>query len=133
MKNDHNSLFSHLTKLHVQTPGVHIILHTASPISLDLKEWSDTVVPAINGSLSILKSAFKHAGPQLQSFVLTSSVSAICAPAQAQGEGPREVTEDDWNEWAPQAAKDGNWKALYAASKTLAERAIWNFRDEHKV
>lgn len=76
-------------------------------------------------------SAYKRAGPQLQSFVLTSSVAAICAPAQ---EGrPREVTEKDWNEWAPQMAKDGNTAALYAASKTLAERAVWKFRDEHKV
>lgn len=45
-------------------------------------------------------------------------------------------TESDWNEFAiPFVEKLGENApsgAIYAASKTAAERAIWRFRDEHK-
>ena len=60
---------------------------------------------------------------------MTSSVAAVQDPSKTT----HRFTEEDWNEWAMEKAKSGEFRALYAASKTLAERAIWEFRDEKKV
>lgn len=110
-------------------PGVTAVIHTASPISSKNTKWEDAITPAVQGSLGILNSAYKHAGPKLESFVLTSSVAAVSDPSKKT----HCFTEADWNEWAEPKAKSGESSALYSASKTLAERAIWEFRDEKKV
>ncbi|MCJ1267695.1 hypothetical protein MMC22_007581 [Lobaria immixta] len=108
--------------------GVTAVIHPASPISSNNTTWDDAITPAVQGSLGILNSAFKHAGPRLESFVLTSSVAAV-----RDKYNPTQIyTEEDWNEWAEPQAKDGDTTALYAASKTMGERAIWEFRDEKK-
>ncbi len=91
------------------------------------------VVPAVNGALSILNSAYKHAGPQLESFVITSSFAAVSDPSKRR----YTFTAADWNTWAEKEHKrlgaETPSRILYPASKAAAERAIWNFRDEHKV
>lgn len=91
------------------------------------------VVPAVNGAVSILNAAYKHAGPQLESFVTTSSFAAVSDPSKR----PYTFTAADWNTWAEAEYKklgsDTPPTILYPASKAAAERAIWNFRDEHKV
>lgn len=91
------------------------------------------MVPAVNGALSILNSAYKHAGPQLESFVITSSFAAVSDPSKR----PYTFTAADWNTWAEAEHKklgsDTPPTVLYPASKAAAERAIWDFRDEHKV
>ncbi|KAL8732591.1 MAG: hypothetical protein Q9181_003873, partial [Wetmoreana brouardii] len=119
--------------------GVTAIIHTASPISYTLITWSSTVEIAIAGALSILNSALNHAGPQLQSFVLTSSFAACNDPSAPQ---PKTFTEDDWNNWAEAKAKSEEFEAmddeakakvLYPASKTVSERAVWSWREERKV
>ena len=88
---------------------------------------------AVAGAAGILLSAYKHAGPQLESFVLTSSVAAIIDPSKK----PFNFTEADWNTYSAAKAKELGEGApgglLYQASKTEAERAIWAFRDEYKV
>lgn len=109
--------------------GVTAVIHTASPISTSNTKWDDAITPAVQGSLGILNSAYKHSGPKLESSVLTSSVSAVSDPSKKT----HRFTEADWNEWAEPKAKNGDTSALYSASKTLAERAIWEFRDEKKV
>ncbi|KAL9599231.1 MAG: hypothetical protein Q9179_003634, partial [Wetmoreana sp. 5 TL-2023] len=118
--------------------GVTAVIHTASPISFALTTWSSTVDIAISGALSILNSALNHASPQLQSFVLTSSFAACNDPSAPQ---PKTFTEDDWNTWAEAEAKSEEFEAmddeakarvLYPASKTVAERAVWSWRDEKK-
>jgi nucleoside-diphosphate-sugar epimerase len=49
---------------------------------------------------------------------------------------PTVYTEEDWNETSPAvSAKEGNNQAppeAYRASKTLAERAAWEFVETHK-
>lgn len=93
------------------------------------------VIPAVRGNETILASALK-AGPQLTSVVVTSSVVSIINPT----EGPRTFTENDWASAAlEKAIKDKaegiatSGGQLYAASKTASDRAMWKFRDEHKV
>jgi nucleoside-diphosphate-sugar epimerase len=93
------------------------------------------VVPAVKGSETLLTSALK-AGPQLTSVVVTSSVAAVINPK----EGEYTFTEADFasvsldraTEELEEGIKTPTW-VLYGASKTAAERAVWKFKDEHKV
>lgn len=55
--------------------GVYSIVHTASPVDFSLTTVDAFFIPAVEGNLSILNSAKSAAGPQLKSFVLTSSIS----------------------------------------------------------
>ncbi|KAL8872233.1 MAG: hypothetical protein Q9174_002100, partial [Haloplaca sp. 1 TL-2023] len=112
------------------------IIHTASPLSYALTTHSTTVSIATSAALSILNSALHHAGPQLQSFVLTSSFAACNDPSTSL---PKTFTEDDWNEWAEAKAGSKEFgemddlakaKVLYPASKTAAERAVWKWSEE---
>lgn len=115
--------------------GVHGIFHTASPIDFSISTYEEMVVPAIRGTETLLASALK-AGPQLTSVVVTSSVVAVVNPK----EGHYVFTEKDYAFVAlEKAIKDKEEGAttpggvLYAASKTAADRAVWKFRDDHKV
>ncbi|KAL9622036.1 MAG: hypothetical protein Q9160_003535 [Pyrenula sp. 1 TL-2023] len=109
--------------------GVSGIIHTASPISFDFQTLDEFLVPAVNGSLSILRSALK-AGPELKSVVITSSVTAIVSRDKPQD---YDFSEDDWNDWAEKAVrKEFSPSVAYSASKTAAERAIWTWGKENK-
>ncbi|KAI4115209.1 MAG: hypothetical protein LQ345_004149 [Seirophora villosa] len=94
---------------------------------------------AVAGAISILDSAIRHAGPRLSSFVFTSSIAACTDP---QAPLPKTFTENDWNTWAEAEAKSKEFEeledaakgpVLYQASKTAAERAVWQWREEKKV
>ncbi len=96
--------------------GVDYVLHVASPISpVGMKSVDDYVRPAVDGALRVLRAA-KAAG--VKRVVLTSSCSAV-APSVTT----RETTSDEtiWTDPKTQAT-DG-----YRLSKTLAERAAWDF------
>ncbi|KAI8976320.1 D-lactaldehyde dehydrogenase [Trametes punicea] len=107
------------------------IVHTASPVTVDLEDPEDYNKPAIQGTLAILASASKHR--EIKRVVVTSSVGAI---AESFSEKTYLCTEDDWNDFAVEKVRSlgrsasGLWK--YDASKVLAERAAWNFYRENK-
>jgi len=96
--------------------GCRYVWHVASPVpSAPPKHEDDLIVPARDGTLRVLRAASK-AG--VERVVLTSSLSAV-------SEGyPRDPTrvfnEEDWS------VLDGDVSA-YDKSKTLAERAAWDF------
>jgi nucleoside-diphosphate-sugar epimerase len=104
----------------------------ASPVSLEFTDPDPILHAAVNGTKAVLASAKRNAGPQLQSFVLTSSMAAILNECPA----PYTYTEEDWNLAAPLAVaklgKNTPGLQIYGASKTAAERAMWEFRDEQK-
>lgn len=95
------------------------------------------IYPAVHGSETLLKSALK-AGPQLESVVVTSSVAAIsdmsiAAPGYS-------FTEKDYARTALNLAnknleegKSTPSGVLYVASKTAADKAVWDFRNANKV
>src|SRR4051812_37627397 len=88
------------------------------------------MVPAIGGVISILDSALSFAGPQLSSFVLLSSISAIAEPTKPDDYA---FTEADWNVSAEGIArKEFTPGPAYGASKTAAERALWKFGEDNK-
>jgi dihydroflavonol-4-reductase len=95
---------------------VDFVLHVASPISPEgVKRADDYVRPAVDGTLRVLRAAVK-AG--VKRVVMTSSCAA-CAPKEVS----REVTSDE-TVWSDPKSQADDW---YRLSKTLAERAAWDF------
>lgn len=94
--------------------GVDVLMHTASPFPLVSPKFEEEIIrPAVDGTLRALRAA-KGAG--VGRVILTSSVVAIEATAKS---GP--YTEDDWSDL------DHPKATAYYKSKTLAERAAWDF------
>ncbi|KAJ7571960.1 D-lactaldehyde dehydrogenase [Mycena floridula] len=71
-------------------------------------------------------------GTSVQHIIVTSSVSAISELVDE----PKLFTENDWNEQSiqlvEQLGKDAPAGLKYFASKTLAEKAAWDFYNKHK-
>lgn len=96
--------------------GCEYVLHVASPLPPSVPKHEDElIVPAREGTLRVLR-ASRDAG--VKRVVLTSSFAAI-------GYGYKSRTapfnETDWTDL------DGEVVAPYQKSKTLAERAAWDF------
>ncbi|MCD2441427.1 aldehyde reductase [Agromyces sp. SYSU K20354] len=91
------------------------VLHVASPFpTRQPRRADDLISPARDGTLRVLRAA-RDAG--VRRVVQTSSFAAI-------GYGPhpgRRFTEDDWTD------PDATGVTAYVRSKTLAERAAWEF------
>ena len=85
----------------------------------------------MHGTTGILRSALKHA-PSVKRIVVTSSCAAVLTPSTE----PRVFSEEDWNEASIAEVKEkgraAGAPAKYRASKTLAERAAWEFYEKHK-
>ena len=91
------------------------VLHVASPFPVEApKREEELIVPAREGTLRVLRAA-REAG--VKRVVLTSSFAAV-----GYGHDPtdRRFTEEDWTD------VNGGVRA-YVKSKTLAERAAWDF------
>lgn len=100
--------------------GCDYVIHTASPFPARTPRHKDELVgPAREGTLRVLRAA-KLAG--VRRVVLTSSVAAI-----VYGHGSAPFTEDDWTD------PDGPRTTAYYRSKTLAERAAWEFAREQML
>lgn len=100
---------------HEAAAGCEAVLHVASPTLSRLPRSEDEMVrPAIDGTLRLLRAA---RGTGVQRVVMTSAIGAI-----TYGHPPRETpfTEQDWTN------VDGGI-GPYQKSKTLAERAAWDF------
>lgn len=98
---------------------VDAILHMASPYVIDVKDAQrDLVDPAVAGTLSMLRAA---ANPRVGRVVLTSSMAAI-----TDNPDGRVLTEADWN------LQSSLTRNPYYYSKTLAERAAWDFMQREK-
>jgi nucleoside-diphosphate-sugar epimerase len=96
--------------------GCDYVLHVASPFPSSVpKNEDDLIVPAREGALRVLR-ASRNAG--VKRVVLTSSFAAI-----GYGQPPRSTPfdESDWTD------PNGSDVQPYVKSKTLAERAAWDF------
>ncbi|KAF8991367.1 D-lactaldehyde dehydrogenase [Cyathus striatus] len=113
--------------------GVDAIAHMASPLPQDDPDLEPDayIIPAVKGTLGVLDSAKKH-GTRVKRVVYTSSVAAVMSPSLLDGtKGFKLYTPDDWNSESSEIVKKEGKKAAtgekYRASKTLAERAAWDF------
>jgi nucleoside-diphosphate-sugar epimerase len=95
--------------------GCDFVLHVASPFPLKPPQHEDDLVlPARDGTLRVLRAAARGG---VKRVVLTSSTAAII---EGHGHVDKTFNEDDWSNL------NGKISA-YAKSKTLAERAAWDF------
>ena len=96
--------------------GCDHVLHVASPFPRAVpKDENALIGPARKGALRVLRAA-RDAG--VKRVVLTSSFAAI---GYGRRDAERTFTEADWTD------PDGPDVQPYAKSKTLAERAAWDF------
>jgi dihydroflavonol-4-reductase len=100
--------------------GCEYVLHVASPFPPKQPENPDElIVPARDGTLRVLGAAL-DAG--VERIVVTSSVAAITGSGKpAHG---RPLDERDWSD------PENMTMTPYARSKTIAERAAWDFMAE---
>lgn len=97
--------------------GCEAVLHVASPFPLGVpKDPDELIVPARDGALRVLRAA-RAAG--VRRVVLTSSFAAV-----GYGHAPRSTpfTEEDWTDLS-----GARPVPPYPISKTLAERAAWDY------
>lgn len=106
--------------------GVDGVVHMASPFTYKISDNErDLIIPAVKGAEGILQSTHRHA-PGVKRVVLTSSFAAI--NNFFEGLRPGHIyDETQWNPITYQQTKEDTKGLAYAGSKTLAERAAWDF------
>lgn len=96
--------------------GCDFVLHVASPFPAGAPKHEDElIIPARDGVLRVLR-ASRDAG--VKRVVMTSSFAAI---GYGFEDTSRQFTEDSWTD------TDGEHVSAYVKSKTIAERAAWDF------
>jgi len=100
--------------------NVDVVMHIASPCpSKEPKNEEEVVRPAIEGALRAVKAAHEAGVTRI---ICTSSVAAIVNTELTKG---RTVfDETDWTD------VDKRGISAYVKSKTLAEKAIWNYQEK---
>ena len=103
----------------VAVEGCDYVLHVASPFILEVPSDEDVLIrPAVDGTLRVLNACSKA---NVKKVVLTSSVAAV-----AYGHGDEKTfDESDWSNTG-----EDSGITPYAKSKTLAEKAAWEFVDK---
>ncbi|KAJ8474459.1 hypothetical protein ONZ45_g15944 [Pleurotus djamor] len=106
--------------------GVSGVIHVASPLAG--REGPDTLfISAVEGTRNVLRQAEKSG---ITRIVVTSSVAALRSRLMPSPSEP--LRDTDWNTLTKEEAiASGNDLAIYAVSKTLAEKAVWEFGDAH--
>lgn len=101
--------------------GCDYVLHIASPFPAGVpKNENDLIVPAREGALRVLRAAKKE---DVKRVVMTSSFAAV-------GYGlPQQEAPFDESNWTN---VEGGEMTAYVKSKTIAERAAWDFASEER-
>jgi dihydroflavonol-4-reductase len=100
--------------------GCDYVLHVASPFPpVQPKDPDELIVPARDGTLRVLEAGL-DAG--VERIVVTSSVAAVSGSGKPVRGRP--LDERDWSD------PDNPKLTPYACSKTVAERAAWDFMGE---
>ena len=101
--------------------GVDLVLHVASPLSPPSDDPEDMIRPARDGALRVLRAA-TAAGSGVKRVVQTSAANAASLQSYTQ----QGVTDETlWTDATDPALP------LYRRSKTLAERAAWDFMADY--
>ena len=94
--------------------GSTYIVHTASPFPIENPTHEDELIkPAVEGTLAIMKAAKAN---KVKRVVITSSIAAIMV---TRDENKTKFSVEDWS--------DTSIAQPYEKSKTLAEKAAWDF------
>ncbi|NHN27308.1 aldehyde reductase [Flavobacterium jejuense] len=96
--------------------GCKYVLSVASPVFFEVpKDENEAIRPAVEGILRVLKFAKKEG---VKRVVMTSNFGAV---GFSQTDKTRATTEADWTDTKLSGL------SVYEKSKTLAEKAAWNF------
>ena len=122
---------SPFTKVFKAHPEIKYVIHAASPVSNHQDNFYKNIfVPAVEGTKYVLQAAHEH-GPNIKKFVYTSSIAA--AINLGSDPGNQLLTEASWNPISNDPEElDKSWNNAYSASKTYAERAVWEFKETVK-
>lgn len=99
--------------------GADFVVHTASPFPLKQpRDEMELIKPAVDGTLAVMKGCHAH---KVKRVVITSSVAAISQCLRQDRPQNNIYNESHWSN------PIGNHINAYSKSKTLAERAAWEF------
>ena len=97
------------------------VLHVASPFPAAAPNHEDElIIPAREGTLRVLHAA-RNSGT-VKRIVITSSFAAI-----GYGVDPEKGRPFTEKNWTPLDGKGGHYVSAYQKSKTIAEKAAWDF------
>lgn len=115
------------------TPPLEAVFHQASPITFKPEASNeDFLLPAITGTMELLKSIKAHA-PSVKRVIYTASCATIFdVEAEIKNPSGRTYTEADWNPITYSIALNGTKAQAYRGSKKFAELAIFKFVEEEK-
>ncbi|OVF09524.1 putative methylglyoxal reductase (NADPH-dependent) [Clavispora lusitaniae] len=106
------------------------VLHLASPFNFAVKDFEqDLLVPALKGTEAVMNAA--NVNSSIKRVVLTSSFAAVYDASQGIQPGIV-LTEDNFSPltWAD-GATTTDPAVAYRASKTVAEKAAWDFMSKN--
>ncbi|KAM0284158.1 hypothetical protein ACHAQH_002148 [Verticillium albo-atrum] len=112
--------------------GVDAIIHMASPLTFSPNP-KEVVPPAVKGATSILRSASRESGIKRFVFTSSSTSTSLSTPGKKFKINSKSwnTEVDDFADFPPPYPDEDAFK-VYAASKTKAEAAVWDFmREEH--
>ena len=111
-------------------PPFDTVIHTSSPFHHNFKDpQTEMLDPAIIGTTGILK-AIKKSAPTVKRVVVTSSFASVINPFEGNRPGYT-YTEADWDPVTKEQALSDRANS-YRGSKTLAEKAAWDFVEQEK-
>jgi nucleoside-diphosphate-sugar epimerase len=100
--------------------GATYVIHTASPFHFKTEKLEELIAPAVDGTLNALKAAAKH---KCKRVVVTSSRAAI-----SFGRDPVPIWNDThWSDIENLTEAGLSVGGGYMLSKTLAEKAAWDY------
>ena len=103
--------------------GSTYVAHLASPYYLDNKTREELIAPALDGTTNVMKAC---SAASIKRCVLTSSFASIRWTAKEDAPKDEVYSESHWsNPDRPEGMGD------YAVSKTLAEKAAWDYQAKH--
>ncbi|KOG99469.1 carbonyl reductase (NADPH-dependent) DI49_1928 [Saccharomyces eubayanus] len=110
---------------------IKVVLHIASPVHFKTTDFEkDLLIPAVNGTKSILEAIKKYAADTVEKVVITSSVAALANPIDIRNNSLI-LTEETWNNDTWESCQ-ADAVAAYCGSKKFAEQAAWKFLEENQ-
>ena len=102
--------------------GSIFVVHTASPFVLANPEDPQTLIrPAVEGTTAVLRACKTHGVRRL---AITSSIAAVRSVRPENWPADNTFDESFWSDTSP----ENTGISTYNTSKTLAERAAWDFQ-----
>ncbi|SSD60142.1 related to NADPH-dependent methylglyoxal reductase GRE2 [Saccharomycodes ludwigii] len=105
---------------------IDYVLHTASPFTFNVNDYEkDLLIPALNGTKSILNAIKEHSVESVKRVIITSSYAAITTVGK-DGDANVTFNEHTWNPATWESCQSDPVSA-YCGSKTFAEKVAWDF------